>query len=393
MVPVTRAARSGHKRVLVIGHDAYRAGSQMCLLHILRWLVGNYPADFSLLLKRGGDLLDAYARVLPTRVAPGRDGRTRSWSIARRLARHLPGTRPRLLASSEPVDLIYANSVPSLDIGLELATGRRCPLICHIHELDLAIHRFFSFERFREMQHRVDAFVAASQIVATNLVKNHGVEPNRIHQVYEAIAYPVPRLEQGAAAEMRQTMGIPPDAFVVGGCGTMDLRKAPEVFIQIARSLGERALPRPVHFVWVGGQTTGWEREVLEHDVLRMGLGGVVHFVGPQAEPARHFSLFDVFLLTSREDPFPLVCLEAAALGIPTICFADAGGMPEFVGEDAGFVVPYLDIARASDCVRLLMKSEELRLRLGRCAAERVKKHDVAVIGPQIAAVVGQYLG
>ena len=97
-------------------------------------------------------------------------------------------------------------------------------------------------------------------------------------------------------------------------------------------------------------------------------------------------------MLTSREDPFPLVCLEAAALGISTICFADAGGMPEFVRDDAGFVVPYLDVARAFDSVRLLMKSEELRLRLGRCAAERVKKHDVAVIGPQVAIVLDKYL-
>jgi len=392
VLPSGQAVRTGQKCVVVIGHDAYRAGSQMCLLHVLRWLVGNYPANFSLLLKRGGDLLDAYAGVLPTRVVPAGDGHTRSRSIAQRVAHRLLRTRPRPVATSEPVDLIYANSVPSLDIGLELAAERRCPLICHIHELDLAIHRFFSFERFREIQQRVDAFIAASQLVATNLVENHGVERGRIQQVYEAIAYPILRLEPRAVAEMRQTMGIPPDAFVVGGCGTMDLRKAPEVFIQIARSLSETVLPRPVHFVWVGGQTAGWEREVLDHDVARMGLGRVVHFVGPQAEPARHFSLFDVFLLTSREDPFPLVCLEAAALGIPTICFADAGGMPEFVGDDAGFVVPYLDIARASDCVRFLMKSEDLRLRLGRCAAERVKKHDVAVIGPQIATVVDKYL-
>jgi glycosyltransferase involved in cell wall biosynthesis len=141
----------------------------------------------------------------------------------------------------------------------------------------------------------------------------------------------------------------------------------------------------------VGGEPVSWERKVLDHDVARMGLSERVHLVGPQVEPAPYFSLFDVFVLTSREDPFPLVCLEAAALGIPIICFADAGGMPEFVGEDAGFVVPYLDVARASDRVRLLVTAEELRVRLGRCAAERVKKHDVLVIGPKIASVLDRF--
>lgn len=387
---VRPAAR--RKRVLVIGHDAYRAGSQVCLLHLLRWLVGNYPADFSLLLRRGGEMLGAYEEVLETKVVPAAPGGEGWRSILLRVARRALKRRRRLVPASEPIDLIYANSVPSLGIAMELAAARNCPVICHIHELDLAIHRFFAFEEFREVLQRVDRIVAVSEAVATNLVNSHGVDPGKIHLIYEAIAQPVPRLDPKRCGEMRETIGIPPDAFIVGGCGTMDLRKAPEVFVQIARCLSDGATPRPVHFVWVGGQTAGWEREVLAHDIARMGLGEMVHFVGPQAEPAKYFSLFDVLMLTSREDPFPLVCLEAAALGVPTICFADAGGISEFVRSDAGFVVPYLDVARASECIRLLMGSEALRLRLGRCAAERVKEHDVARIGPQIAAVIDTYL-
>ena len=265
-------------------------------------------------------------------------------------------------------------------------------MICHIHELDLAIHRFVTFEGLRDVQGRVDAFIAVAEAVAANLAEHHGVDPARIHQIYEAIALPIERLDPGGSRELRATLGVPADAFVVGGCGAMDLRKAPETFLQIARVLKERKLSRPLHFLWVGGRTEGWEWEVLMHDVVRMGLGGVVHFVGPQNHPAGYFSLFDVFMLTSREDPFPLVCLEAAALGVPTVCFAGAGGMPEFVGEDAGFVVPYLDIGRACDRIGLLVEDEDLRSRLGRCAAEKVKRHDIAVIGPRVGRVLDKYL-
>ncbi len=335
------APGGARKRVVVIGHDAYRAGSQVCLLHNLRWLVGNYPADFSLVLKRGGDLVDAYSDVLPTRVAPAPwAGSTRLRSLARRVARGLLRRRPRLVAASEPVDLVYANSVPSLELALELASDRHCQVIGHIHELDLAIRRFLSVERFREIEHRVAAFIAVSQAVASNLICEHGVEPERIHQIYETIAYPGPRLDPRAAREVREGLRIPAEAFIVGGCGTMDWRKAPEIFLQIARSLGERALPRPVHFVWVGGQTAGWERDVLDHDVARMGLARVVHFVGPQADPSRYFSLFDVFLLTSREDPFPLVCLEAAALGSPPSASRTPGASPSSSATTPGSSYP-----------------------------------------------------
>ncbi|MDH6063711.1 hypothetical protein, partial [Umezakia ovalisporum] len=41
------------------------------------------------------------------------------------------------------------------------------------------------------------------------------------------------------------------------------------------------------------------------------------------------------------------VCLEAASLGKPILCFDKAGGEPEFVEDDCGFIVPYLDLDAA----------------------------------------------
>ena len=60
------------------------------------------------------------------------------------------------------------------------------------------------------------------------------------------------------------------------------------------------------------------------HDAKRLGLGDRIKFVGPLEQPAQLFAAMDVFALTSREDPFPLVMLEAAAAGIPFVCFAEA---------------------------------------------------------------------
>ncbi|MGH7369197.1 MAG: glycosyltransferase family 4 protein [Candidatus Rokuibacteriota bacterium] len=383
------------KRILVIGHDAYRAGAQISLLHILRWLKGNYPADLTLLLRAGGALVDDYASLLPTRLCeppPGAGSAQRREHVLRRLARaviHPPAKLGRDLDLAR-MDLIYCNTVVSLDLLPELLSARHCPAICHVHELEMATRRFVSVERFRRAQPYADAYIAASRAVATNLVNNHGVSPARIHQIYEAIALPPLRATAGTGA-VQDTLSLPPNAFVVGGCGTMDWRKSPELFLQVAHRLRRHTPGRPVHFVWVGGHASGSEFDRLTYDIEKMGLRGSVHLVGPQSEPMKYFSRFDVFLLTSREDPFPLVCLEAAALRVPTICFADAGGMPEFVQDDAGFVVPYLDIDRAAQCILSLVHSEALRSQLGRRAAEKAQDHDIELIGPQVAAVLDKY--
>ena len=82
-----------------------------------------------------------------------------------------------------------------------------------------------------------------------------------------------------------------------------------------------------------------------------------------------------------------------ASLGKPILCFADAGGAPEFVEEDAGFVVPYLDVGAMADRLATLFEDDDLRMRLGNTAANKVReRHDVAVGAPKILRVIERFL-
>ena len=86
---------------------------------------------------------------------------------------------------------------------------------------------------------------------------------------------------------------------------------------------------------------------------------------------------FDIHLLPSREDPYPLVVLDAAAFAIPTVCFSDAGGTPEFVEDDCGYCVPYGDLLVMAYKLNTLVVNTELRTKMGLTAREKVyKKHD-----------------
>src|SRR5207302_5708906 len=97
----------------------------------------------------------------------------------------------------------------------------------------------------------------------------------------------------------------------------------------------------------------------------------------------------DVFLLPSREDPFPLVCLEAADCGLPVICFADAGGMPDFVGNERGATVPYLDVEHmAAELVSLLRDDARRRLCAERASQKVRANFDVSVKGREIYELV-----
>ena len=92
-----------------------------------------------------------------------------------------------------------------------------------------------------------------------------------------------------------------------------------------------------------------------------------------------YYNAMDVFLLPSREDTFPLVCLEAALLERPIVCFQNAGGMPEFVEDDCGFAVPYLDTVAAAERIVELARDRQLRRMMGASAAAKVRaRYDVS---------------
>ena len=124
-----------------------------------------------------------------------------------------------------------------------------------------------------------------------------------------------------------------------------------------------------------------------------MGLQDCCRHIPSTADVSDYYCAMDVFALTSREDPFPLVMLEAGMHGLPTICFSSSGGGPEFVANDAGLVVPYLDVKEFSQALNALQASPELRTRLGQGAQCKVKMyHCVETQGPKLLASIERCL-
>ncbi len=190
---------------------------------------------------------------------------------------------------------------------------------------------------------------------------------------------PLPGDDQAARA-LRRRLAIPEEALVVGCVGTATWRKGADLFVQVAAEVLRRRPDLDVHFVWVGAADRWGDDPPTDQDRARLGVADRVHFIGEFSSPGEAYGLIDLFLLTSREDPFPLVMLEAAAFGLPIVSFAN-GGVTELAsaGQDPDHplieVVPALDVdAMAASAIRLL-DDEPARKDLGARASERVLTH------------------
>ncbi len=360
------------KKILFVSHDANRAGAQILLLRFLKKLRQWPDFQFHILLKYGGPLAKEFEAVAPTFYAYP-TARASRQTINRLLRRAAPAlTLPEQL-TGETYDLLVSNTVTNGDLLEELAF-LACPVVTYAHELEIGISMYTTPEAFARTLRRSDFFMACSRVQRERYIANYGLDPARIDYLPSLLPEETTDANQllGQSDALRRRLGLPADALLVGCMGTLDWRKGIDVFVQLARLVPDRLAGRPVVFAWVGGYHHQVEYKTVAEDVRRLGLQNRVLFIENQPNPLEYMACFDVFALPSREEPYPLVVLEAALLEKPVLCFDQSGGARELVQDDAGVVCPYLDTEAMAREITCLLTDEARRERLGKTGRQRV---------------------
>ena len=366
--------------ILFIGNDAYRAGAQILLLNLIRWLINNTQINFRIILLKGGSLLQQYQQLAPTIV----------WEEFYTLNPDYPKRQNALTQFTGKVDLIYGNTVLSAAIYNELKF-LRAPIISHIHELEKSIQAYTIKKTRKQLKSNTAGYIACSSPVNQNLQSNHNIKAKKIITIFEYIENIEIDLIK-PKKDYRQALGLAEDGLLIVGCGTIYWRKGPDIFIDTALNLRKKGLEN-FHFYWMGDNL--WDADPissglcswndLEKKIKDNGLSDFITFLGEKETVTDYFLACDLFYLPSREDPFPLVCLEAAQVSLPVICFDGVGGMPDFVENNAGFVVPFGDIDTVVEKLLYLNENRQKLTEMGLLARKKVlERHLVDIAGPQI---------
>jgi len=321
------------KKFLFIGHDATRTGAPIILLDFARWIKATDPSiEIDFLLLAGGELEALYREIGVVNILF-----TPAHGIVDRVARRLFSHKNLVerLALRREYDAVLGNTIVSLPT-LERLGKAGLHTICWAHELDYTIEVYLGVDEFRRLARGVDFFIVPSRAVG-DMLDRFDIETERT-VISDFSTTPI---EKVAAADLTR-YGLTAEAFVVGAAGTIQWRKGVDLFIQAALLV---SLQCPaIRFVWVGAQSAdAAEAMQIDHDLRRLSRESLPVFIDATPDYRSILTAFDIFALTSRSDASPVVVHEAAKLAKPIFCFADAGGTPEFVGSDAGVIIPYAD--------------------------------------------------
>ncbi|MCG2643805.1 MULTISPECIES: glycoside hydrolase family 99-like domain-containing protein [Bradyrhizobium] len=326
-------------KLLLVGHDAFPSGAQHLLLHIGKTLKSAFNVDIRFLLMGGGKLEADYAQTAPVTIV--------------RSPNELPGKLAELCDQGVTAAIVNTSASGSV---VPVLTGRGIRTISLIHELPRILREKGLEEQARRSITTSHKVVFASRYVRDSLVTGLKLDEDKSDRfvIFPQGSYKQIEAAPDKAEQLRYELGIPAGAPVVLGVGYADLRKGFDLFLQVWR-LAHLNNPG-VHFVWVGDHDPGM-MEWLAGEVATAEATKTFHLIGFRSDMETFYSAASVLALTSREDPFPTVALEAVGIGVPVVAFANSGGIPEFLKENQlGRVVDYCDTAAMARAIGELIR-------------------------------------
>lgn len=254
--------------------------------------------------------------------------------------------------------VVHANTLRTLPEA-RIARKLGLPVVMHVHELPPpGAKRTLAF---RAAAATADVLVAVSEAVAAALRPHAGKTPVLV-------------AHNGVAAATTPLVARDTASRVIGTVGSVCRTKGTDVFLEAA-ALAHGSRP-DLRFELIGqlavDEDVEFQRRIsalTESEELR----DVATLLGrrPAAEGLERWELF---VLASRQDAFPLATLEAMAAGVPVLA-TEVGGVPEQIEHlESGVLVEPESPQALADWIVRLHDDPDLRDTLAIAASRRVQE-------------------
>jgi len=280
----------------------------------------------------------------------------------------------RRLFRERRFDVVHTHASKAGILGRLAAWRERVPAVVHtVH--GQAFHPY-------QAAWRNWLYIAAERHAARHCHRIYAVAQAMIDQCVAAKVAPVDKYQvvysgmdmaafSGARPEpeLRESLGIPPEALIVGKVARLFELKGHEYLLQAAPAIVAR-FPT-VRFLLVGD---GNLREELEAEIARLGLTEHFIFTGlvPPADVCRYTALMHVLVHLSLREGLPRTVVQALASGVPAIGFP-LDGTPEVILDgETGLLCPTGDAAAVGEAVCDLLGDPERRRAMGAAGQELV---------------------
>ncbi len=195
-----------------------------------------------------------------------------------------------------------------------------------------------------------------------------GYRPKRWELIANGVDTEVFHPDPDARASVRESLGLRPEATLIGLVARFDPIKGHHDLLKAASRIGGGD---SVHFLLVGTRISPDNAE-LSRMIRENALGGRISLLGERDDIPRIDAALDIAVCASLGEGFPNTIAEAMACAVPVIA-TRVGDAPQLIGESGLLVLPADPQALARAMTELIEKGSERRSALGRSARKRIE--------------------
>jgi glycosyltransferase involved in cell wall biosynthesis len=267
-----------------------------------------------------------------------------------------------VLIKKHNIKVIHANSAAPCQWLVAPAKQYKVPLICHLHT-------FYSFrDRFTLRLYQANMVVGVSRYVTHSLLQD-AMPKQRVCVIPNGID--IDRLEQLPRVDIRASLKLAKQDFVIATVGSLIKRKGIDLIIDCVAILSKQGLP--VKLMVIG---SGPQAHALQQQVSALALQNSVHFLG---ECENVFGVLkggvDLFVSAAREEAFGLVLAEASLAKLAIVAPAVGGITDVVLDKETGLLVAAEDVQALSQAINTLYQTPQLRKQMAQAGFDHVMKN------------------
>ena len=246
-----------------------------------------------------------------------------------------------------------------------IASGRShsMPIVAHVRQ-EIEPEKVGRYEL-----DRVEAAIAISRQIEQSLIAG-GVSMSRVRTLYSGIDCSKRQATRDGQA-IRQMLGLPHDAVLLGTVANLFSRKGYEVMLRALPAI-IHAVPM-VHYVIVGSDDHGYA-DRLTRLANELTIADRVHIVGFQDPVQPFLAELDLYVHPALMEGFGIAVVEAMVMGKAVVA-TTTGGLPEVVAQgETGLLVPPGDAESLAEAAISLLENKSRREQMGACGRMRAQE-------------------
>lgn len=367
------SVRRERKSIIYVGHDAEFAGAQMLALKTIEELKNTYHYSVFVILKNTGAMFQEFKDLAEDIFVVNQSQKITLEDWVR----------------NSKCRSALCNTVVTGDI-LERLTECGVACIAMIHEMENVIHQYHCEGFLSSINRAASKIVFASQYVKKSVDKIEQTPSEKAVIMPQGMFLVNTCLNQREyfRRKIREKYHLKDSCRLIIGVGYGYRRKGTDLFLKIAVDMC--AEDSELAFMWIGDLDPEMQ-EFSKKALSSLTYRERIILAGSQRDLMQFYTAADIFLLTSREDPFPSVVMEALYAYLPVVAFKNGGGYEDIITAENGALVPMEDVAAMKEEIRALIVHEELRKAKGEYAHNTIteKYHFTQYVG-KLLALLGE---